>query len=114
MTKRFVVAVFLMVALSSVSFGTPSQQCGLMMSDTTASSCSCCATMKSCVIRQEIPLQSTARVQATQQLMAIIAPVLHELFAAPLAPSSRAREISGAQSPLHSTARLAVLCTFLI
>jgi len=114
MTKRLVVAVFLMLALSSVSSGTRLQQCGLMMSDTTASSCGCCATMKLCVIPKEIPVQSTARVQATQQLTALITPVLHELFAAPVAPSSRARETSVAQSPVHSTARLALLCAFLI
>jgi hypothetical protein len=114
MTKRLLTAVFLMLALLSASSGTPLQRCGMMMPETTASSCGCCAMMKSCVTTQQVPAQSAATVGTTQEFTAIIAPVLHELVTAAFAPSSRAREISVAQSPVHSTARLALLCTFLI
>ena len=114
MMKRLTMAVFLMLALLSVSSGTPRPRCS-MMPEVAASSCGCCATMKSCVVtQQEDPVQSAASAYGTQQLAAMIAPVLQELLAAPIAPSPRSDEVSPVQPPVRSTARLALLCTFLI
>ena len=87
----------------------------MMPSDVIVASCACCATMKSCVVtQQDHPVQSAATAYGTQQLAAMIAPVLHELLAAPIAHSPRSREVSSVQPPVRSTARLALLCTFLI
>lgn len=114
MIRRLTMAVFLVLALLSVSWGTPRQRCG-MMPGVAALSCGCCATMKSCVVtQQEDPVQSAATHYRTQQLAAMIAPVFRELAAAPIAPSPRSREVSPVQPPVSSTARLALLCTFLI
>ena len=114
MIKRLMLAVLMVLALLSVSWATPRQRCG-MMPDIAASSCGCCATMKSCLVtQQEDPVQSAAAAYGTQQLAATIAPVLHEVFAAPIAPSPRSREVFSVQPPVSSTARLALLCTFLI
>ena len=76
--------------------------------------CECCATMKSCLLPQQNSVPPAAASQASQQSVAMIAPVLHELLALEPPVPSRARNFVTAQFAVHSPSRLALFCTFLI
>lgn len=76
--------------------------------------CDCCATIKSCLLSQKGQSQPAAAVQHVEQTVAMIAPILHELLAPAIAAPSRSADFAAAQLAVHSHARLALLCTFLI
>jgi hypothetical protein len=103
----------LVIALGAMSSRAPAQICGMSMPAPMVQ-CDCCATMKSCLLPQQNPVQPAAASQPLQQSVAIIAPVLHELLAPALAAPSSSREFYAAQPAAHSRPRFALFCTFLI
>jgi hypothetical protein len=102
-----------MIALVAMSSRAPGQVCGMSM-PTAMVQCECCATMKSCLLPQQNPVQPATATAPSQQSVAMIAPALHELLAPEPVVPSRARNFVRAQFAVHSPSRLALLCTFLI
>jgi hypothetical protein len=113
MTKRFITAAFLVVAFLTASSQAPAQACGMSM-PAPAQQCACCATMKSCLLPQKNPPESTAAAELSQQTVVMIAPILHPLLVPPFAVSLHGARISAAKLAVHSPPRLALFCTFLI
>jgi hypothetical protein len=113
MRKRFITAVFLVVAFLTASSQAPAQACGMSM-PAPAQQCACCATMKSCLLSQKNPPESTAAAELSQQSLVMIAPILRPLLAPPFAVSLHGARVSAAKLAVHSPPRLALFCTFLI
>ncbi len=86
----------------------------MSMPPTAKTTCDCCATMKSCLLPQRNPSQSTAAVKHLQPAVVMMAPVLHALLTPAIASPARAVKLATAQPAVHSPPRLALLCTFLI
>jgi hypothetical protein len=111
--RRFTISVLLVIALAAMTAQAPAQMCGMRM-PTPMVQCDCCAAMKSCLLPQKNPAQLAAAAQSSQQSIAMIAPVLHQLVAPMLGTLSPSREFPAAQPSAHSPPRLALFCTFLI
>jgi hypothetical protein len=113
--RRLAIAVLLMIALLAISWQTPVQSCSMTMPAAAAMKCGgCCATMKSCVLPQQSPLQQTAPAPATQQSIVMIAPVLSELLLAVISAPDVSRQATLPPPAAHSPPRLALFCTLLI
>jgi hypothetical protein len=113
MFRRLPISVLLVIALVAMTAQAPAQMCGMRMPAPMVQ-CDCCATMKSCVLPQQNPAKLAAAAQSSQQSIAMIAPVLHQLVAPMLGTLSRSGESPPAQPSAHSPPRLALFCTFLI
>lgn len=112
--KRCMTAFLLASALLSIPFQAPAEACGMAMPQPALKCGDCCATMKSCALPQQNPLQQAAAASAPYQFTPLIMPVGTELLSRFVLTATeqsfcRKRELVG-----HSPLKQAVLCTFLI